>query len=313
MAESALVDLLTQMATFVRVVEAGGLSAAARGLGLSVAAVSRQMSSLEAAVGGPLLLRTTRRFTVNEAGRRYYEHCQRVLREVEAAQASVKRANVVEGLLVVTAPVTYGLARVSPHVPALLAAHPGLSIDLRIEDRIVDLGRDGVAVAIRTGTTLADSPSLVARRLTSYRRVVVASPPYLKRRGTPREPKALAKHAAIVHVAMSGRITRWCFTRGDQSTEVQVDAAVGSNAPYALRDAALAGLGVAILPDWLVAEHVAAGELKILLHEWELAPVIVTGVFRTEMRGAPRIRALLDHLAKAYAVERPASRPRRVA
>jgi DNA-binding transcriptional LysR family regulator len=297
------VDLLSQMATFVRVVETGGLSAAARPLGLSVPAVSRQISALEAEVGGALLLRSTRRLKVTEEGRRYYDHCLRVLREVEMAQASVRQSKVVEGLLIVTAPVTFGLARVSPHLAPLLARHRGLHVDLRVEDRIVDLVSEGADVAIRTGTSTSDSSSLVARRLTSYRRVVVASPRYVKRRGEPRAPGALTKHDAIVHLATAGRSGSWRFSRGAEDVEVRVTGTVASNAPYVMRDAAIAGQGVSILPDWLVAEDVAAGRLRILLSGWELAPVVVTGVFRTEMRGAPRVRVLLDHLADVYARE----------
>jgi DNA-binding transcriptional LysR family regulator len=314
-----IVDLLTQMATFVRVVETGGLSPASRVLGLSVAAVSRQISALETALGGALLLRTTRRLQVTEAGRTYYDHCLRVLREVEAAQTSVKRGKVVDGLLVVTAPVTYGLARVSPHIASLLGKNSGLRIDLRVEDRVIDLVKEGVDVAIRTGTTVAESGSLVARRLTQYRRVVVASPGYLKRRGEPRTPDALSRHDAILHFATAGRVTSWRFTGGGKELEVPVSGPVASNAPYAMRDAAVGGLGIAILPEWLVADQLAAAQLRVLLRDWEMAPVIVSGVFRTEMRGSPRVRALLDHLAGIYAKEeaaagaKAASRPRRVA
>jgi DNA-binding transcriptional LysR family regulator len=295
------VDLLSQMATFVRVVETGGLSAAARPLGLSVAAVSRQVSALEASLGGALLLRTTRRVKVTKEGWRYYDHCLRVLREVEAAQASIRQKSSVDGLLVVTAPVTFGLARVSPHVATLLTKHRGLRIDLRIEDRVVDLVGEGIDVAIRTGTSLADSSSLVGRRLTSYGRVVVASPRYLKRRGEPRTPPLLADHDAIVHFASAGRVTTWRFSRDGEAVDVRVGGVVASNAPYAMRDCALAGLGVAILPAWLVADEVADGRLRVVLSEWQLAPVVVTGVFPAEVRGAPRVRAFLDHLAGAYA------------
>jgi DNA-binding transcriptional LysR family regulator len=294
------VDLLDQMSTFVRVVETGGLSAAARPLGLSVPAVSRQISALESALGGALLLRSTRQLKVTEEGRRYYDHCLRVLREVEAAQASVRQNRGVEGLLIVTAPVTFGLARVSPHMSALLNKHPGLTIDLRLEDRIVDLVGEGADVAIRTETIIADSSSLVSRRLTSYRRVLVASPRYLKRRGEPRSPETLAKHTAIVHLGAAGRAGTWRFKKDEEQVEVRVVGSIASNAPYAQRDAALGGVGVAILPEWLVAEDVAAGRLRVLLSDWEMAPIVVNGVFRTEMRGAPRVRALLDHLADTY-------------
>jgi DNA-binding transcriptional LysR family regulator len=297
------VDLLAQMATFSRVVEVGSLSGAARAERLSLAAVSRQLSALEESLGSALLLRTTRKVTVTEAGKRYYEHCVRVLREVDAAQSSVRRGRVPEGLLSVTVPVTYGLARVSPHLPPLLEKHPRLTIDLRVEDKVVDLVGEGVDVAIRTGTTLPDSASLIARKLTSYRRVLVASPSYLHARGEPRTPDDLVRHAAVLHLATAGVVQTWSFVHKGAEISVPVRGTFRSNAPYVLRDAAVAGVGLAIMPDWLVAEDVREKRLKIVLTAYELAPVIVTGVHRSELRGEARVRALLDHLVEAYATE----------
>ena len=132
-------DLLAQMATFVRVVEAGSLSAAARDLRLSTAAVSRQLGALEESLGGALLLRSTRKLTVTEAGRAYYERASRILRDVDEAQSAVRPRPDVSGLVVMSAPVSFGLTRVSPHLPSLLTRHPELRVDLRLEDRVIDL------------------------------------------------------------------------------------------------------------------------------------------------------------------------------
>jgi DNA-binding transcriptional LysR family regulator len=302
------VDLLAQMATFMRVVEVGSLSGAARAEHLSLAAVSRQLSALEEALGTALLLRTTRKITVTDAGKRYYEHCVRILKEVDAAQSSVRRVVVTEGLLSVTVPVTYGLARVSPYLPSLIAKHPRLTIDVRVEDKVVDLVSEGVDVAIRTGTTLPDSTSLIARKLTSYRRVLVASPHYLQARGEPKTPDDLVGHEAVLHLAMGGSVTSWTFSHKGKEISVPVRGTFRSNAPYVLRDGAVSGLGLAILPDWLVAEDVREKRLKIILGGYELAPVIVTGVHRAELRGEARVRALLDHLIEAYAGEDAATR-----
>lgn len=296
-------DLLAQMTTFIRVVDAGSLSAAAAPLQLSVPAVSRQISALEETLGGALLLRSTRKVTTTPAGRRYYEHCQRVLREVEAAQSSLKRGQVIEGQLVVTAPVTLGLARVSPHLPSLVAKHPGLMIDLRVEDHMVDLVSEGVDVAVRVGVALPDSVSVVARRLMSYRRIVVASPRYLEEFGEPRQPRDLAQHKAIAHIGVRGVATTWTLERKGVESPVEVRSAIRSNAPYVLRDAAIEGAGVALLPDWIAAPDIAAGRLRHVLRAWQTAPVVVSAVHRKEARGAPRIKAFLDHLAAVYAAE----------
>lgn len=295
------VDLLAHMTTFVRVVEAGSLSAAARDLRISVPVVSRQMRALEDHLGGPLTLRTTRHLAVTAAGRRYYEHCVHVLAEVEAADAVVRGERRIEGLLTVTAPVTLGHARVVPHVGALIEAHPGLRIDLRLEDRLVDLVAEGVDVAVRAGNALPDTSSLVARPLFSFARVVVASPAYLERRGEPASVEAVATHDAIVHLGASGGPGAWELVRGKQRATVHPRGVLRTNNVYAIRDAAIAGLGLALLPDWLVAEDVRSGALRRVLDAHQSAPVDVLAVFRAETRGMPRIRVFVDHLARAAA------------
>lgn len=293
-------DLLTQMSTFVKVVEVGKLSTAARRLRLSLPSVSRQISALEDEVGGPLLLRTTRTLTVTEGGRRYYEHCLRILREVEAAQHSVRAGNAVAGLLTVTAPVTFGLARLSPHLSNLIAAHPGLRVDLRLEDRIADLVSEGVDIAIRGGSQLPDSASLIAHTLISYQRVVVASPRYLRRRPDPKTPAELVHHDALIHLGASEIADRWHFSKDGVESAVELRGPMRTNAMYALRDSAVAGLGIALLPDWLVAEDVAAGRLKILLRGFSTRPTVVSAVHRTELRTSPRVKAFVDFFIKIY-------------
>nr|WP_276602834.1 LysR family transcriptional regulator [Nannocystis pusilla] len=199
-------DLLSQMATFVRIVEGGSLSAAARRLRLSTPAISRQLRALEEELGATLVLRTTRRLTVTEVGRAYYERCVQILREVEEAQTAARRSDAVEGRLVVAASVTFGGLRVAPTLPALFAAHPRLRVDLRLEDRLTDLVGDGVDVAIRATTLLPQaSDALIAVPLSTVPRVAVAAPSYLRRRGEPKEPAALARHDALVQVYGSGR------------------------------------------------------------------------------------------------------------
>lgn len=301
-------DLLAQMEAFVRVVELGGLSTAAKVLQLSVPTVSRQLSALEETLGTPLLIRTTRTLTLTEEGRRYYEHCLRVRHEVEEAQNSVRRGTAITGLLTVTAAVTFGLARVSPHLPSFLSAHPSLRVDLRLEDRLADLATEGVEIAIRGGSTLPDSTSLIAHPLTTYQRVVVASPAYLQHRGTPKSPDDLARHDVLIHLGASGIADSWQFTKDGVESTAKVRGPLRTNAVYALRDGAMAGLGLALLPDWLVAADVAAGRLKILLREFASAPTVVSAVHRTELRGTARVRAFIDHLTREYQREATAQR-----
>lgn len=290
-------DLLTQMATFVRIVESGSLSAAARRLRLSLPAVSRQLRALEEELGAPLVLRTTRRLTVTELGRAYHERCVRILREVDEAQRSARAPGEVAGRLVVAASVTFGLLRVGPALPALLRAHPDLRVDLRLEDRVTDIVGDGIDVALRAGSLLADSSGLIATPLPRSQRVAVAAPAYLRRRGEPREPAALASHDALVQIAGSGApITQWRFSLAAREETVTVREVFACNALAVLRDTAVAGLGVAVLPDWLVARELAEGTLRTVLPRWTCPPAQLSAVYRVELRGAARVRAFVEHL-----------------
>ncbi len=292
-------DLLDKMATFVRVLEAGSFSAAAKQLRISSAAVSRQIATLEREVGVTLLMRSTRRMNITPEGRLYYERCLRVLREVEEAQL-VGRENKVEGLLQITAPVTFGLTRVVPEMRALMIKFPGLRIDLRLEDRVLDLALEGVDVGIRVGSTPLQSTELVAHKIFSFRRVVVASPDYLKRKGEPKTPEALAKHDTLTYTG--GDISdSWTLTSSDREARVRLNVVFRCTALHAVGDLCVQGAGIALLPDWLVAGSVKRRALKIVLASWTTDPVSVNVIHRSAHRGAPRVRALVDHLRAAFA------------
>lgn len=289
-------DLLAKMATFVRVVESGSLSAAARQLRLSPAAVSRQVTGIEDELGVSLLARTTRKLAVTPVGRRYYERCLRILREVDDAQG-IGRGGAVDGPLQVTAPVTFGLARVTPHMQSLLRKHPRLRLDLKLEDRLIDLALEGVDVAIRVGLPLPVSTELIAHALTSFQRVLVAAPRYLKRAGEPRTPEALAKHDTLGFSGASG----WWLTNGEREARIQHTPQFRCNALHAIRELAVGGAGVALLPDWLVRAELGRAELKRVLPGWAGETVSVNALYRVEHRGAPRVKALIEHLRAEYA------------
>ncbi len=291
-------DLLDKMATFVRVVEAGSFSAAAKQLRVSSPAVSRQIATLEAELRASLILRSTRRMVVTEAGRSYYERCLRVLKEVDDARSAV-RGGAYEGRLQVTAPVAFGLSCVVPHVTALMTEHTGLSIELLLEDRLADLALEGVDVAIRVGRTPPDSTELVAHRLLTFRRVIVAAPEYLKRKGEPKTPEALAKHDALAY-PVGSIADMWSFSDGERTARVRIDPVFRCNAIEAVLELALKGRGIALLPEWRAAEAVKRRALRVLLPEWHGALVSVNAIHRTEQRGAPRVRMLIDYLRSAY-------------
>lgn len=287
-------DLLAQMATFVSVVDGKSLSAAARAQRISLPAVSRQLRALEADLGASLIVRSTRRLHVTDAGRRWYEHCARVLREVDEARAAVRPTTAVRGTLVVSASLTFGSVVVLPRLPKLAERHPHLVVDLRLEDQLVDIVAEGVDVAIRAGTPPPDSTSFVAHPLASMDRVLVASPRWLKKHGMPREPELLARKPCLVQVTLAGAVVQWKLRRDGEERIVHVHGQLRSNAPIALRDLAVEGAGIAYLPDFLVAGDLEAGRLRRVLPEWSSPPLAALAVHRAELRGAPRLRAFLD-------------------
>jgi DNA-binding transcriptional LysR family regulator len=284
-------DLLAQMATFLRIVDAGSLSAAAKAQRLSLPAVSRQLNALEEELGVPLLLRTTRRLQVTEAGRAWYAHCTRILREIEEARESLSERSI--GTLTVSAPITIGMHYVVPRLLQLAQQSPKLSVELRLEDHLVDLLADGVDVAIRAGVAMPDSPSLIARPLHQFRRVLVASPSYLSAHPAPKSPEGLRGHSCLLQVNEQRALTRWRLCQKETEAEIEIKGNFRATAPLALREAALAGLGIGFLPEWLIAQDIAAQRLRRVLTGWEGAHVTIWAIYRAELRNAPRVQAFL--------------------
>jgi DNA-binding transcriptional LysR family regulator len=289
-------DLLARMATFVRIVDGKSLSAAARAQRLSLPAVSRQLRALEAELGASLIVRSTRRLHVTDAGRQWYAHCVRVLRELEEARATIGNDKLARGTLVVSASLTLGTVVIVPRLARLVERHPHLVIDLRLEDHLVDLVAEGVDVAVRAGSLPPDSTAYIAHPVFTMDRVLVAAPRWLRKHGAPREPAQLARHACLVQVTPAGATVRWQLRRGSEDATVEVRPHVRSNAPLALRDLAVDGGGIAYLPDWLVEADLAAGRLQRVLPGWASPTHTAWAVYRAELRGAPRLRAFLDAL-----------------
>ncbi len=289
-------DLLTRMETFVRIVEAGSFSATAKQLRLSVAAVSRHVAALEEGLGTSLIARTTRKLTITPAGHLYYERCLRVLREVEEAEA-VGRLGAA-GPLRMSVPVSLGVLAGDALVGALLARHPTLRLDLRFEDHMVDLALENVDIAIRVGAKPPLSSEVVAVPLTSFTRVVVASPAYVQSRGAPATPADLSGHDAL---STAGGVTDvWPLTDGQNVARVGLATRFSSNAGQLLLRAAIEGRGIALLPDWFVAEDVKAGRLLHLLGAWSAPTTVVHALYRASLRKQQRVRTVIDHLRQVF-------------
>ena len=287
-------DVLSRMTTFVRVVEAGSLSAAARQLRVSVAAVSRHVSELEDSVKTSLVARTTRRMTVTLAGQRYYEHCLRVLREVEAAQGVAGELD--DSPVRISVPVTVGIAAGAALLDPLLAAHADVRIELRLEDRVIDLALDDVDIAIRVAASPPVSDQIIAQPLTRWSRILVAAPAYLRRSGAPSQPSDLAAHAALG----SRRDRRWSLVSGAHSAEVEPIVRLSTNDGHIVRALAIAGHGIALLPPWFVARDLARKRLRRVLPAWESTPTTICLLYRAELRKQRRVKRVVEHLVNAY-------------
>lgn len=285
-------DKLRAMANFVHIVEAGSLTAAADRLHTSLTSMVRSLAALERALGVRLLNRTTRRITLTDEGREYFERCRRLLADVEDAEAALSaRQGKPAGRLAITAPVMFGRLHVAPVVTGFLAAYPDVRAELLLLDRVVDLLEEGIDVAIRIGP-LPES-SLVAIPLGSTRRVLCASPEYLDRHGLPACPGDLAEHRCIRFSGVAAGPS-WEFGRAGKAERVGIDGVLASNQVDAALDACTKGLGCGLFLAYQVRDLLAAGKLVRLLPDYEPDEIPVNLVYLHSRLLSPRIRAFVD-------------------
>jgi DNA-binding transcriptional LysR family regulator len=302
-------ERLDDITLFLRVVETGSISAAARTLGLSVAVASQRLKRLEQGLGVRLLHRTTRRLHPTPEGLALVERGGPLVEEFEALGASLREAgSEVAGDLRVTMGATFGRMYVSPLLPAFMAEHPLVRLIVHLSDQTVDLVGDGFDLAIRIGE-LGDS-SLVSRRIATNRRIVCASPGYLARRGTPAEPQDLARHDCLLLFDSHRRRDHWEFTDAHGlSTQVRVSCRLESTLGELLRDAAVAGEGIALFSYWHVAQDLRSGRLQEVLPGWRLRETGIHAVMPQRRFVPPRVRAFVDFLEARFAVSPPWERP----
>ena len=293
-------DRLAALTAFAAVAEAGSFAAAARRLGRSTSRLSRQVAELEAALGIRLLHRTTRALTLTEAGRSYHEQVARILAELDAADRSVGRLQAApRGRLRVAAPMSFGVLHLAPALPAFLERYPEIDLDMAMNDRFVDLVEEGFDLAVRIGR-LADS-SLVARRLAPLRRVLCASPAFLAVHGTPRTPDDLARLPCLGYSNLLPQ-EDWSFADpvSGRPWPVRIKARLRVNNGDALRLAALAGVGLAPLPSFLVGPDLAAGTLVPLLDPYLRQEGAIHAVYPPARPLLPKVRAFVDFLAERF-------------
>jgi len=287
-------DRLTSMEMFVRVVDLGGFKAAAEASGISTTMASNHIKALEERLGAKLLNRTTRRQSLTEIGARYYEQCVDALARIETAEVEAQEMRSrPRGRLKISAPVTLGTHLLAGLFADYLTTYPEVEIDLQLNDRVVDLADEGFDAAFRFGE-LADS-GLVARRLRSLRRTVCASPAYLEAHGTPAEPARLADHRCLpFHYVKPER--EWLFQSDEGVQRVAIKGPMTVNNGSALLQAAIAGLGVAMLPDYLAASDVAAGRLVKLFPEFNLSRAPLQVVYLPDRQMTPKMRSFIDFM-----------------
>jgi DNA-binding transcriptional LysR family regulator len=288
-------DRLEAMSTLLAAVEAGSLSGASRKLGMPLATVSRKVSELEAHLRTRLVHRTSRRFSLTDAGRSYVAACRRILEDIgEAERAAAGEYIAPRGDLTITAPIVFGRLHVLPIALEFLQAYPDVDIRLLLADRMVDLQEENVDLAIRIGE-LPDS-SLLATRIGSIRRVVCGSPAYFAARGTPSEPGELSAHDCITFEGLSSS-EGWKFALGGSTVSVAVRSRLIVNTAEAAIDAAVSAVGVARVLSYQVAGALRAGTLTLALQEFELAPWPVSLVHAGQGRLPLKLRAFIDFAA----------------
>jgi len=291
-------DRLQELALFVRTAESGSFSKAAREFGLSQPSVSRAISALERRLGVKLLIRTTRQLSATDAGEALLARAREALLAIDDAESAARGADRLSGVLRIALPPGYGGRRIAPLLPGFLARHPLLKIDLLMSDRYENLIAEGADLALRIGD-LPDS-SFVARKLDSARRLFVAAPSYLARRGNPESLADLALHDLIGGPTDAGEES-WIARRDGRVERVEVSPRIHSRSATGVVACAVAGLGVASGSMWMAAEALATGELVEVLADYALDPVTAYVVFPAGRRPSQRARAFSDYLERALA------------
>lgn len=306
-------DQLAALATFVRVVDAGSLSGAARSLPSSLTSVSRQLAALERHFGTQFVRRTTRSLAVTDEGRMLYERAKAILAELKQVEATLS-ANRQEptGRLRISAPTLIGRVLLAPILAEFLKRHPSVSVDLQLVDRTVDMLEEDIHIALRIGH-LPDS-QLVARRLADIQMIVCAAPSYLERRGTPATPTKLTEHDCLAFSDTPG-VSEWRFGRDARSEcKIAISARLWINSLDALVQATEQGAGVVRLPSWLVKRELAAGRLVRILKDHEPPTSALYLLFQSARLASPKTRVFADYLVERWRRTDPfGSRPVRSA
>jgi DNA-binding transcriptional LysR family regulator len=291
-------DRLASMAAFIKAAEAGSFAAAASALGMSPQMIAKHVTWLESRLGTRLLNRTTRRQSLTDIGKAYYDRCKLVLAEADWADSLADAAKgAPRGRLRINAPVSFGAHSLTPVIARYLRQHPKVEVDLVLSDRFVDLVEEEFEAVFRIGP-LAQS-SLMARELAPFRLVACASPDYLSERGVPITPLDLAAHECLVYASTSGpTIDDWHFVRGGETYRVDVKHRLRVNDAKALLIAALAGFGVALIAEDLARDGLRSGRLTEVLPDYETPSRPIHLIYHPDRRQTPKLKSFISAVVR---------------
>ena len=291
-------DTVKAMKVYVAVVETGSFVAAAERLDTSNAAISRHVGALESHLGARLLNRTTRRLSMTEVGREFFNRAQAILADLTEAEAIAGQNSAKpSGQLRISAPVSFGISKLSQWLPGFVARHPDLKLDIDLSDRLVDLANDGVDVAVRIGRQAA-STNVISKRLGNISLVICASPAYLKRRGTPTKPQELSEHQTTSYSYLATGDS-WTLTNRNGRTEtVRIRPSIHANNGDILGKLAVHGYGIIMQPSFVVEEDIAAGRLVRILSDWNVEGLNLYVIYLSRKFLSAKVRAFVDHLSE---------------
>ena len=293
-------DRLLAMTVFVKVVEQGSFARAAERLHMSTSAVSRHVAELEAHLDTRLLNRTTRRISLTESGKAYFERALHLLADLEETEAAVSSSTVTpRGTIRLTCSTSFGVPHLAPAIGAFQARYPDVRFDISASSRFVDLVEEGLDLAIRIGDL--GNPNLIARKIGSMRLITCASPEYLKRKGTPKHPDDLAKHNCFTYEYAPEK-NQWRFQdRQKNEIKVRIDGSVHANNGEMLAAIAVAGAGIALEPDFIVEPLLESGALVEILKSFRPVPYNIYAVYPSRRHLSAKVRTFVDFLATRFA------------
>ena len=298
-------DQFAAMRAFVKVVETGGFSEASRSLDLAVSSVTRQINSLETLLNTQLLNRSTRSVTLTPQGRQYYEKVARILEDVEEANACVMEGeDLPRGVLRVGMPVAFGRLHVAPILHEFLKQYPQVKLELRLSDSLSNLVEDELDMVIRIGNLERSGATLIVRKLANHTRLVCGSPSYFIQYGKPRHPNDLTHHNCLLFAYSTGRSV-WRFQRDIEMCEVNVEGSVVANNSEVLRQLCLDGLGLILMPTWLIGEDICFGRLQAVLTDCQVYPQAeadmgIYALYPPNRRHSLRVQTFIDFLVNRF-------------